>query len=85
MKTIISANIPVELAIRLKDKTKGTRSRVIARALKNYLDEIESSHIEEVDTLSLLVELSARKELTKSHYNLLRTIYLELKEHEVHA
>jgi metal-responsive CopG/Arc/MetJ family transcriptional regulator len=85
MKTVISANIPVELAIRLKDKTKGTRSRVIARALKNYLDDIESSHIEEVDTLSLILELSDRVKKNSTHYNILRTLYLELKTDEAHA
>ncbi len=65
MKTIISANIPVELAIRLKDKTKGTRSRVIARALKAYLDDKDSFDISDVPTRTLLAVLHAREEVSK--------------------
>jgi len=62
MKTIISANIPVELAIRLKDKTKGTRSRVIARALKAYLDDRDAFTIQDFPTRNLMAVLLAREE-----------------------
>ena len=64
MKTVISANVPIGLAIRLKDKTKGTRSRVIARALEAYLDEKEAFNLEDIETESLLLELQYRKELS---------------------
>lgn len=64
MKTIISANIPVELAIRLKDKTKGTRSRVIARALQAYLDEKDAFDISEIHTRTLLAVLHAREDVS---------------------
>jgi len=77
-KTIISANIPVQLADRLKNKTKGTRSRVIERALRNYLDEKDSFDIEEITTEDLLLELMYRQDLPKSHRQMLNTIWLEL-------
>ena len=64
MKTIISANIPIELAIRLKDKTKGTRSRVIERALRSYLDEKEAYDIGEVDTRTLFAVLHGRDDVS---------------------
>ena len=64
MKTIISANIPVSLAIRLKDKTKGTRSRVIARALKAYLDEKEAFNVSDIQTRTLLAVLHSREDVS---------------------
>ena len=64
-KTIISANIPVKLAERLKDKTKGTRSRVIARALKAYLDDMEAFTIQDVATRSLMIQLRNRDDISE--------------------
>lgn len=64
MKTIISANIPVSLALRLKGKTKGTRSRVISRALKAYLDEKDAFNITDIETRTLLAVLHARDEIS---------------------
>ena len=64
MKTVISANIPIGLAIRLKDKTKGTRSRVIAHALKAYLDEKDAFDLYEIDIVELMNHIQARSELT---------------------
>ena len=63
-KTIISANIPVKLAERLKNKTKGTRSRVITRALKAYLDDMEAFDITDVHTRNLLAVLHAREDVS---------------------
>lgn len=80
MKTVISANVPIGLAIRLKDKTKGTRSRVIARALEAYLDEKEAFTIEDITTEKLLLELFFRKELTDSQKEIVRSIWKEVKE-----
>tara|TARA_R110001592_G_scaffold326587_1_gene607449 strand:- start:1506 stop:1757 length:252 start_codon:yes stop_codon:yes gene_type:complete len=79
-KTIISANIPVQLADRLKNKTKGTRSRVIERALKNYLDAKESFTIEEISTEDILLELMYRQDLPKSQRQILNSMWLEMKE-----
>ena len=64
MKTIISANIPVQLATRLKDKSKGTRSRVIARALEAYLDEKDAYDLNEISIDEILMHLFYRNELS---------------------
>lgn len=80
MKTVISANIPVGLAERLKNKTKGTRSRVIARALKAYLDEKEAFNLEDVTTKELLSELAWRKDLTDAQREMMKVIWKEVKE-----
>jgi len=63
-KTIISANIPVTLADRLKNKTKGTRSRVIERALRAYLDDKEAYNLQDVGTRSLLIQLRNREDVS---------------------
>lgn len=62
MKTIISANIPVSLAADLKGKTKGTRSRVITRALRAYLADKEAFNISDIHTRTLLAVLHARED-----------------------
>jgi len=80
LRTIISANIPVSLAQRLKGKTKGTRSRVVSRALKAYLDEKEAFNIEDIPTTDLLLEVAFRTELSDMQKEVLRQIYLEVKE-----
>ena len=66
LRTIISANIPVSLAMRLKNKTKGTRSRVITRALKAYLDEEEAFDISDWDSRNLLAVLHARTDISET-------------------
>ena len=63
-KTIISANIPVTLADRLKNKTKGTRSRVIERALRAYLDDREAFNISDWDSRNLMAVLHAREDVS---------------------
>ena len=62
MKTIISANIPVSLAADLKGKTKGTRSRVITRALRAYLADKEAFNISDIPTRNLLAVLHSRED-----------------------
>jgi len=64
-KTIISANIPVKLAERLKDKTKGTRSRVIGRALKAYLDDMDAFDITDYETRRLIIQLRNREDISE--------------------
>ena len=71
MKTVISANIPIGIAIRLKDKTKGTRSRVVARALEAYLDERDAYDMWEIDIIEIFNHLLGRSELTKSQRELI--------------
>ena len=64
LKTIISANIPVSIARDLKTKTKGTRSRVITRALKAYLADQEAFDISDIQTRTLLAVLHAREDVS---------------------
>jgi len=80
MKTIISANVPIALAIRLKDKTKGTRSRVISRALKAYLDEKDAFDMWEIDVVEILNHVRDRPELSKSQREMIYLIKEELKQ-----
>lgn len=80
MKTIISANIPVSLAERLKGKTKGTRSRTIERALRNYLDEKDAYDLDEIQINEILMHLFYRDELSDLQKQLIRQMYLEVKE-----
>ena len=79
MKTIISANIPVALAERLKNKTKGTRSRVISRALEAYLDEKEAYNLDDLEIEAILMHLFYRSELSEMQKTLIRQMYLEIK------
>lgn len=60
MKTIITASIPVELANKLKGKTKGTRSRTIARALHHYLVDEDKFSLADVETFKLAAVLFNR-------------------------
>ena len=80
LKTVISANIPVSLAQRLKGKTKGTRSRVVSRALKAYLDDKDAFDITDISTERVLMELWYRQELSDMQKELIRQIYLEVKQ-----
>jgi hypothetical protein len=80
LKTIISANIPVSLAARLKNKTKGTRSRVMERALTAYLDEEVAYDLWEINIHELLNHLLARSEFSRTHQTLIHQIKLELKK-----
>ena len=79
LKTIISANIPVSIARDLKTKTKGTRSRVITRALKAYLADQQAFDIEDISTERLIMELIHREEISATQKEYLRQLYLELK------
>lgn len=76
MKTVISANVPIGLAIRLKDKTKGTRSRVVARALQAYLDERDAFDMWEMNIVDIILHLAARPELSNTQ----RELILQMKE-----
>lgn len=79
-KTIVSANLPITLVERLKGKTKGTRSRVIARALQAYLDEKDAFNLHDIGIESLLLEIMFRPEISDMQQEVLRQIYLEVKE-----
>lgn len=59
-KSIISANIDTELVKKLKMKTKGTRSRIIERAIRAYLDGETDYSIVDVPTNKLAAALMGR-------------------------
>lgn len=61
-RTIISANIDVEVVKQLRGKTKGTRSRVIERALRAYLADKEAFNIGDFETRNLMAVLHARED-----------------------
>ena len=65
MRTIISANIPVSLAEKLKKKTKGSRSRVVTRALTAYLADKDAFNLEDIETHSLIIHLKNREEISE--------------------
>ena len=80
MKSIISANIDTNLAKDLKKITKGARSRTIERALRKYLDEKDDFALEDIDTLSLILELGYRSDIPDSAKQYLRALYMEIKQ-----
>jgi metal-responsive CopG/Arc/MetJ family transcriptional regulator len=59
-KSIISANIDTNLVKELKMKTKGTRSRIIERAIRAYLDGETDYSIVDVPTNKLAAVLMSR-------------------------
>lgn len=61
-RTIISANIDVEVVKQLRGKTKGTRSRVVERALRAYLADREAFNISDIHTRQLMACLSQRED-----------------------
>lgn len=67
-KSIISANIDSDLVKELKMKTKGTRSRIIERAIRAYLDAETDYSIVDVPTNKLVAVLMARLQ-KESNYN----------------
>jgi len=62
-KTIISANISVDVASQLKGKTKGTRSRVVERALRAYLADKEAFDITDFPSRNLMAVLLSRDDI----------------------
>jgi len=62
-RTIISANIDIDVVKQLKHKTKGTRSRVIERALKAYLAEKDAFDITGVPSRQMMAVLSQREDI----------------------
>ena len=62
-RTIISANIDIDVVKQLKHKTKGTRSRVVERALKAYLEEKEAFNITDIPSRQMMAVLSQRDDI----------------------
>ena len=67
-RSIISANIDSDLVKELKMKTKGTRSRIIERAIRAYLDAETDYSIVDVPTRKLVAVLMARLQ-KESNFN----------------
>ena len=67
-KSIISANIDTELVKKLKHKTVGTRSRIIERAIRAYLNGETDYSIVDVPERTLIAVLLERL-LRESNYN----------------
>tara|TARA_Y100000004_G_C8593627_1_gene277561 strand:- start:29 stop:298 length:270 start_codon:yes stop_codon:yes gene_type:complete len=59
-RSIISANIDSDLVKELKMKTKGTRSRIIERAIRAYLNAETDFSIGDVSTKLLATVLYSR-------------------------
>ena len=67
-RSIISANIDTELVKKLQLKTRGTRSRIIERAIRAYLDGETDYSIVDVPDRKLIAVLIARLQ-KQSNYN----------------
>ena len=67
-KSIISANIDTNLVKELKMKTKGTRSRIIERAIRAYLKGETDYSIVDVPDKTLIAVLLERLN-RESNYN----------------
>ena len=72
----ISIAIPESLKKRLDQELDYTssRSKYIARAIENRLDEIESSAVSERSTRQLMAALMARKDITNQLRLILETL-----------
>ena len=80
-KSIISANISSSLVMELKRKTKGTRSRIIERAIRAYLDGETDYSIVDVPTKILASVLMSRiQEQNNWKHTPLTLMLLELTE-----
>ena len=53
---------------------------MIARALQAYLDEKDAFNIEDISTEQLLLELTYRGEIKKTHREYLMQLFRELRE-----
>ena len=80
-RSIISANIDTDLVKQLQLKTRGTRSRIIERAIRAYLDAETDYSIVDVPTKKLATVLMSRLQ-KKNNYNHtpLTLMLLELRE-----
>ena len=67
-RSIISANIDTELVKKLQSKTRGTRSRIIERAIRSYLEGETDFTVFDVPTEKLVAVLLGRLR-RESNYN----------------
>ena len=80
-KSIISANIDSDLVTELRMKTKGTRSRIIERAIRAYLNAETDFSIVDVSTKKLATVLMSRLQAKNNYeHTPLTLMLLELRE-----
>ena len=60
MKTIITASVSTKTAAKLQDVNKGNRSRVVDRAINEYLDGRKAFNIHDIQTKRLASVLMSR-------------------------
>ena len=80
-KSIISANISTHLVEKLQKKTRGTRSRIIERAIAAYLKGETDYSIVDVPTKKLATVLMSRLQAKNNYeHTPLTLMLLELRE-----
>lgn len=80
-KSIISANISTHLVEKLQRKTRGTRSRIIERAIDAYLKGETDYSIVDVPTKKLATVLMSRLQAKNNYeHTPLTMMLLELRE-----
>ena len=80
-KSIISANIDSDLVADLRMKTKGTRSRIIERAIRAYLNAETDYSIVDVPTKKLATVLMSRLQAKNNYeHTPLTLMLLELRD-----
>jgi len=80
-KSIISANISTHLVEKLQKKTRGTRSRIIERAIDAYLKGETDYSIVDVPTKKLATVLMSRLQAKNNYeHTPLTLMLLELRE-----
>jgi metal-responsive CopG/Arc/MetJ family transcriptional regulator len=78
----ISVALPSSLVRRLDQELDYTssRSKYVARAIENRLNQIEASAISELSTRHLMAELNFRVDISKNLKTILNTLLMEMVE-----
>ena len=78
----ISVALPSSLVKRLDQELSYTssRSKYVATAIANRLNEIESTAISELSTRQLMAELNFRIDISKNLKTILNTLLMEMVE-----
>jgi len=81
MKTVVAVSIDSSLASQLQKKTKGTRSRIVERALRAYLKGETDYSIQDVETKILATVLMTRLQQENDwNHTPLSLMLMELRE-----
>tara|TARA_Y100001973_G_scaffold17543_1_gene25546 strand:- start:18 stop:269 length:252 start_codon:yes stop_codon:yes gene_type:complete len=81
MKTVVAVSIDTALASQLQKKTKGTRSRIVERALRAYLKGETDYSIQDVETKILATVLMTRLQQENDwNHTPLSLMLMELRE-----